>query len=94
MPNKNSVETSVPMTTPMLRKDSTRCCSRSAVTAMAADPNDDDGRVPEREEESDRYRTLSFLHQFAGYVVDGRNVVGIDGMPQAEAVGEECCTEQ
>ena len=36
----------------------------------------------------------SFGHEFAGDVVDGGDVVGVDGVTQAEAVGEECGAEQ
>ena len=50
--------------------------------------------MSQREHEADRDRALSFLHQFAGHVVDGGDVVGVDGMTQAEAVGEESGSQQ
>ena len=51
--------------------------------------SDDDGRVAEREEEPDGDRPPPFLHQLAGDVVDRRDMVGVEGMPQPEAVSEE-----
>ena len=39
-------------------------------------------------------RPLAFLHQFAGDVVDRGNMVGIDRMPEAETVGEQCRRQQ
>jgi hypothetical protein len=51
--------------------------------------SDDDCCVAEREEESDGDRAPPFLHQLAGDVVDRRDMVGVEGMPQPEAVGEE-----
>ena len=53
------------------------------------DESDDDCCVAEREEKSDGDRAPPFLHQLAGDVVDRRDVVGVEGMPQPEAVGEE-----
>jgi hypothetical protein len=40
------------------------------------------------EEEADRHGPLSFLHQLAGHVVDGRDVIGVEGVPQTETVSE------
>jgi len=34
---------------------------------------------------------LFFLHEFAGHVVDGSNVIDIESMPQTEAVSEHRC---
>ena len=48
----------------------------------------DDGGVPKREEEPDTHRLVPALQQLAGRVVDRRDVVGIEGMAQAECVGE------
>ncbi len=52
--------------------------------------NRNDERMPEREEQSDRNRPLAFLHQLAHDIVDGRNVVGIDGVAQSEHISEKC----
>ena len=49
----------------------------------------DDGRVAEREEEADRDRPLAVLHELAGGVVDGRDVIRVDRVAQAEGVGQE-----
>jgi hypothetical protein len=34
------------------------------------------------------------MHQLASDVVNGRNVVGVEGVPQPKAVGEERCAEK
>lgn len=46
----------------------------------------DDCGVTEREEEPRRIGRFALLHQFSDDVVDGGDVVGIKGMPQAEDV--------
>jgi len=43
-----------------------------------------DRRVPEGEEEPDRERALAVGHELAGGVVDGGDVVGVEGVAQAE----------
>ena len=62
--------------------------------AQPADAQDDeraerehDARVPEREEEPDAQRALAVVHQLARRVVDRRDVVGVEGVAQAERVG-------
>ena len=50
--------------------------------------------MAEREIEPERDRPLALLHQLAGGVVDGGDMVGIDGVAQPEAVGEEAGGEQ
>ena len=52
------------------------------------------GRVAQREHEADRNRPLPVLHQFAGYIVDGSYVIGIDGVAQTKAIGEERCSQK
>ena len=47
-----------------------------------------DRRVAEREEEADAERALALLEQLAGGVVDRRDVVGVERVPQPERVGE------
>ena len=49
---------------------------------------DDHGRMAQGEEEPDAERPLAPLHQVAGGVVDGRDVVGVEGVAQPEAVGQ------
>src|SRR5439155_16750947 len=49
---------------------------------------EDDRRVAEREEEPDPQRALALLHEEPGGVVDGRDVVGVEGVPKPEAVRE------
>ena len=49
----------------------------------------DDGRMPEREHESNGYGTLAVLHQLARHVVDRGDMIGVDGVTQAEAVGQQ-----
>ena len=50
--------------------------------------------MAERKEEADGNGPLALLHQLARDVVDGRDVVGIDGVAKAERVGEECGADQ
>ena len=50
--------------------------------------------MAEREHEADGDRALAFLHELAGNVVDGGNVVGVDGVAEAEAVCEQGGAEQ
>ena len=45
----------------------------------------DNGGMAEREEQADRHGLLFFLHEFAGHVVDGSNVIDVESMPQTEA---------
>ena len=40
-----------------------------------------DGRMSEREKEADRIGRLTLLHELSNDIIDGRNVVGIEGMP-------------
>ena len=46
-------------------------------------------RVPEREEEADAQRPLAVAHQLARGVVDGADVVGVEGVAHAERVGRD-----
>ena len=46
-------------------------------------------RVAEAEPEADAHRALAVGHQLAGGVVDGRDVVGVEGVPHAEGVRRE-----
>src|SRR5579863_5119322 len=41
------------------------------------------------EKEADRDRPLPILHQLAGDVIDGRDVIGVNGVAETEAVDEE-----
>jgi len=45
--------------------------------------------MAEREVEAHRHRSAALLHEFAGDVVDGGDVIGIDGVARAETVGEQ-----
>ena len=44
---------------------------------------------PREKHESDGDGAFSFLHEFAGDVVDGGDVVGVDSVTETEGVGEE-----
>ena len=48
-----------------------------------------DRGMPQGEEEADGHRALSILHQLARDVVDRGDVICVDRVPQAEAVGEQ-----
>src|SRR5271169_5092638 len=50
--------------------------------------------MPQREEKADRDRPLAVLHKLARYVVDRRDMVGIERVPQAERVSEQRGAEQ
>ena len=52
-----------------------------------------DAGVPEGEEEAHRQRPLAVIDELAGGVVDGRDVVGVEGMPHAERVGQDAGAE-
>ena len=52
-----------------------------------------DGGVTEGEEEPDRERSLALGHELAGRVVDGRDVVGVEGVAQAQGVGQRAGTD-
>src|SRR5262245_20773679 len=50
--------------------------------------------MPQREEQAGGHRLLAFLHELAGDVVDGGDVVGVNRVTQAEAVGQQARAEQ
>ncbi len=50
--------------------------------------------MAEREEEADADRALALLHQLAGDIVDGGDVIGVDRVAQAEAVGQQRRAQQ
>ena len=52
------------------------------------------GGMAEREPQTDRQRPAPLVHQLAGDVVDGGDVVGVEGVAQAERVGERRRGEQ
>ena len=45
--------------------------------------------MPESEVKTHRHGSPSILHEFASNIVDGRNVVGIEGMPDTKGVCQE-----
>ena len=69
-----------PMTLPTALKSS------NALSAVVVNPTpngheNDDGRMPEREEQADGDRTLALLHEFARRIVDGLvDMVGVNGV--------------
>ena len=50
--------------------------------------------MTEREEEPDGHGPPALLHELAGDVVDGGDMVGVDGVAEAEAPGEQPGAEQ
>ena len=50
--------------------------------------------MAERKEEADRDRPLPFLHQLAGHIVDGGDMIGVERVAQTEGVGEHRRAEQ
>ena len=55
---------------------------------------DDDRRVPERKEKPDGNRALVLRHQLSRDVVDRRNVIRVDRVPQPEGEGEQRRADQ
>jgi hypothetical protein len=53
-----------------------------------------DGRVTERKEHSERHRAAAALHHLAGRIVDRRDMVRIDRVAQAEAIGQHGGADQ
>src|SRR5262249_22962404 len=51
--------------------------------------HEDHRGVTEGEEEADRQRPLALAHQLARGVVDRRDVVGVEGVPHAQGVGQD-----
>ena len=54
---------------------------------------DHDRGMAEGEEEPDRHRPPILLHQFSRHIVDGGDVVGVNRVPQAKAVGQKTQAE-
>src|SRR6202034_1671175 len=54
----------------------------------------DHSRVPQREHEANCNWALSVLHQFPRYIVDRRNVIGVDGMTQTKTVSKKCSAHE
>ena len=93
--NRKTTETSVPIVPPIeleRRRNGPRGVAGRERDRGGRD--DHDGRMAEREEQADGDRPLALLHQLARHVVDGRDVVGIDGVAQPECVGQERGADQ
>ena len=58
------------------------------------DGDRDDERMPEREEQPGRDRPFAFLHELAHHIVDGGDVIGIDGVAQSQHISEHCGAEK
>ena len=56
----------------------------AAVAAMATEARTTMVEWPSEKKKPDREGPLAFLHQLAHDVVDGGDVVGVEGVPQAE----------
>ena len=70
------------MTPPIALKAANRVSSAAAVDGDGDRGQHHHGRMAEREEEADRDRPLALLHQLARDVVDGGDVIGVDGVAQ------------
>ena len=92
--NRKSADARVPTTPPSAFNSSNRELTCAAAKPTATDNRNDDRRVAEREKESDADRPLALLHQLAGRIVDRGDMVGVDGVAQAERVGEERRAEE
>ena len=89
MANRNSADTPVLMTPPTPLNCSKRVESSGRRRGDAGRGQHDHGRMAQGEEEAHGDGPLAVLHQLAGDVVDGGDVVGVHGVAQAEAVGEQ-----
>src|SRR5213592_1994914 len=82
----------------MRRKTPTTSSSTKRLSAPIKRRNrpetEDDRRVAEREEEAGSERPLPVLQQLPCRVVDRRDVVGVEGMPQPEGVRKRGKTGQ
>ena len=92
MANRNSADTEVLMMPPMLLRP-IEVQGRGG-QRDAGGRQDHHSGVAHGEEEAHGHRALALLHQLAGDVVDGRDVVGVHGVPQTEAVGQQRGAEQ
>lgn len=50
--------------------------------------------MPERKEKADRKGPPFVLHQLAHDIIDGRDMVGIEGVAQSERIGEDGSAHQ
>ena len=94
MANRNSAETLVPTMPPNAFSESKRDVSAEAAKATPIDMQDHDGRVAERKEEANADRPLALLHELARDIIDRRDMIGVDRMPQAERIGEQRRAQQ
>ncbi len=92
--NRNSAETDVPIRPPTLLNEANRVCRAGRGHREGERQADHDGGVAEGEEQAHAERPFAVLHEFASDVVDRGNVVGVEGVPQAEAVGEDGGSQQ
>ncbi len=50
---------------------------------------DNDGRMPQREKEADRYWAFVFLHKLARDIINSGNMVSVNGVAQAKTIGQD-----
>ena len=65
------------------------CCSANGGPGNRNGSHQNDGGMSQGKHEPDGDRPLAFLHQLAGHIVDGGNMVGIHRMPKAKTVGQK-----
>ena len=94
MARRNIADTLVPITPPILWNASSLLCMTAAVRRDSDGSKDDDGGVAEGKEEAYRVRRFAFLHQLANDIVDGGDMVGVEGMPKPEHISQERRPEQ
>ena len=81
-------ETEAPIVPPMSWKPGIFELTVFVASASPAASAKHDRGVAEREEEADAHRPLAVLQQLPRRVVDRRDVVGVEGVAEAEGVGE------
>ncbi len=91
---RNEAETIVPSVSPIRWKASNRRWNCQNVYAQHRRCQDDHRRMTERKEQPHACWSLSLLHQLTRHVVDCGDVVGVNRVPQAEAIGEKRGSQQ
>ena len=94
MANRNNADTNVPTTPPKLLKASKRPCNSVVATAIATVSATTIVEWPSEKNRPTPTGPAAFLHQFAGHVVDRRDVIRVESVPEAKTIGERSRAEE
>lgn len=92
--SRKVAETDVPTSSPDLLQRRQLRLDESGGDGDRNGQSDHDRRMAEGKVEADADRPFAVLHEFSRDVVDRRDVIGIDGMPQSEGVRQQRGSEQ